>query len=271
MIFTTKGPNPGAIIVQWNIKALTKGSAGMWDCIIRAGGAEGSDLQAPQCPMTKAGEYNMLTKCKAAYMMMHMTKYSSGYFENLWAWTADHDMDSPNDPQTNINVYTGRGILIESQGPTWFYGGASEHSQLYQWQLSGAKNILLGHVQSETPYYQGPIISLLPFKEPFKVQGSSSEWASDPKFAECPRIAAGATDMCRRAWGLRIVGSQDIHVYSAGIYSFFTDSDVNACSQPGNVRYQSCQDRLVEVVGSTQVTIYNLFTIGSEEMIRAPK
>jgi len=56
--------------------------------------------------------------------------------------------------QTMISVYAGGGILIESQGPTWLYGTASEHNVLYQYQLNGASNLLLGMIQTESPYYQ---------------------------------------------------------------------------------------------------------------------
>ena len=111
-------------------------------------------------------------------MLLHLTSESSGYFENLWAWVrlkrsfclcrfprlahipsqvADHDLDNdlnaqasesnegiPLNVKTDISVYSGRGILIESQGPTWFWGTASEHSQLYQYQLSNATEIYMG-------------------------------------------------------------------------------------------------------------------------------
>jgi hypothetical protein len=40
-----------------------------------------------------------------------------------------------------ISVYTGRGTLIESQGPSWFIGSGSEHSALYQYQLYNAKDV----------------------------------------------------------------------------------------------------------------------------------
>jgi hypothetical protein len=40
-----------------------------------------------------------------------------------------------------ISVYTGRGTLIESQGPSWFIGSGSEHSALYQYQLYKAKDV----------------------------------------------------------------------------------------------------------------------------------
>lgn len=116
-------------------------------------------------------------------MLMHVTVSASGYFENVWAWVADHDLDSPlnggdGDTQAGvpqaanvqISIFAGRGILIESQGPTWFYGTASEHryryssptscrklsiseinnggSVLYQYQLLNAHNIYLGHMQT---------------------------------------------------------------------------------------------------------------------------
>lgn len=32
-------------------------------------------------------------------------------------------------------------MLIESQGPSWFYGTGSEHSVLYQYQVSNAQNV----------------------------------------------------------------------------------------------------------------------------------
>lgn len=68
--------------------------------------------------------------CVAASLMLHITSSSNGYFENMWAWVADHDIDNADD--TQITVACARGILIESQGPTWLYGTASEHSILYQ-------------------------------------------------------------------------------------------------------------------------------------------
>ena len=42
---------------------------------------------------------------------------------------------------SQISVYTGRGTLVESQGPCWFYGSGSEHSTFYQYQLYKAKNV----------------------------------------------------------------------------------------------------------------------------------
>jgi hypothetical protein len=65
----------------------------------------------------------------AASLLFHMTSQSLGYLENSWMWVADHDMDIVT--QDQINIYSGRGLLIESQGPTWLYGTAVEHNVLY--------------------------------------------------------------------------------------------------------------------------------------------
>lgn len=43
--------------------------------------------------------------------MLHMTEKSSGYLENIWAWVADHDLDSGPD-QTQIDIYVARGLLF---------------------------------------------------------------------------------------------------------------------------------------------------------------
>jgi hypothetical protein len=56
------------------------------------------------------------------------------------------------------------GILIESQGPSWLYGTASEHAVLYQYQLYNAKDIFMGMVR--------PIVLAL--------QGFSTNGCTDP-------------------------------------------------------------------------------------------
>lgn len=58
--------------------------------------------------------------CIAAFMSMHITPSAKGlYMENNWFWTADHDLDAI---FTNITVYSGRGLYIESEsGDIWLY------------------------------------------------------------------------------------------------------------------------------------------------------
>ena len=40
-----------------------------------------------------------------------------------------------------VSFYAGRGLLVESQGPCWFYGSSSEHSVLYQYQIYNATDV----------------------------------------------------------------------------------------------------------------------------------
>ena len=57
---------------------------------------------------------------------------------------SDNDMvmaDEPDKTANQISVYGARGMLIESQGPSWFYGTGSEHAVLYNYQLSNANNV----------------------------------------------------------------------------------------------------------------------------------
>jgi len=52
-------------------------------------------------------------------MLMHVTSSASNlYMENVWLWTADHDIDSSDN--TQITVYAGRGLYIESTAGTFW-------------------------------------------------------------------------------------------------------------------------------------------------------
>ena len=57
---------------------------------------------------------------------MHLKPSSSAYIENMWSWTADHDLDGG-----SATVYPGTagGFLIEAQQGTWILGsGVGESS-----------------------------------------------------------------------------------------------------------------------------------------------
>lgn len=129
MLFTSVGALPGLVMMEWNVRAETQGSVGMWDAHFRVGGAIGTELQVAQCPPQPI----IPAACIGAAMMLHLTTNSNGYFENIWAWVADHDIDDP--ANTQVTIAVGRGILVESEGPTWLYGTASEYSMLYQVSL----------------------------------------------------------------------------------------------------------------------------------------
>jgi glucan 1,3-beta-glucosidase len=257
MLFTVQGPTAGCILMEWNVHESSQGSAAMWDSHFRVGGAQGTNLQLADCP---AGAPSVNPKCMAASMLLHVTSQASGYFENVWAWVADHDLDNPENAQatesedgipqnalTDVSIYAGRGILIESQGPTWFYGSSSEHSVLYQYQLSNASTVFLGHMQTETPYYQPNPTAL----EPYTI----GQFPNDPTFEDC------ADDYCKGAWALRILNSTDVFIYSAGFYSFFQNNQLG-CSNAEN-----CQQRMVETDFVQGLWLYNLFTRGNVEIV----
>ena len=90
LLFTTRGATAGLIAIEWNIQADTQGSAGLWDCHVRIGGAAGTKLTPAECPPVTSG---INSGCSAASLMMHLTPSASGYFENMWLWGADHMLE----------------------------------------------------------------------------------------------------------------------------------------------------------------------------------
>ncbi|KAI1073930.1 putative glucan 1,3-beta-glucosidase precursor [Whalleya microplaca] len=264
MMFTVKAPSAGCILMEWNVHEIAQGSAILFDSHFRVGGAAGTHLQAADCPAFATAVDH---KCMAATMLMHITTHASAYIHNAWLWVADHDIDNlgnaeayessdgvpVNANQTQISIYAGRGLLIESQGPVWLYGVSSEHAQLHQFSLHGASNIYMGHIQTETPYYQPNPNALEPYGPAL-----DSSFIGDPTYNDCH------DDRCRGAWALRIINSTNVMIYSAGFYSFFQNNHL------GCTDTESCQLALVETSFSEGLWIYNLFTKGNVEII-SPK
>lgn len=193
--------------------------------------------------------------------------------------TADHDIDD--ESNTQITLYAGRGFCtffsfsfsfsfsvlplipvanetnpdVEStNGPLWLWGTGSEHFVLYQYQFANTKNIFMGQIQTETPYYQPTPNALVPF--------TPNTSLNDPDFsASC----AGVDGNCAAAWGLRILDSSDVLVYGGGLYSFFSDYSTSCSTFDAG---QTCQQRIASIEGSvSNVGLYNLNTIGTIEMI----
>ncbi|EXL41482.1 hypothetical protein FOCG_16286 [Fusarium oxysporum f. sp. radicis-lycopersici 26381] len=246
MMMTVKGATAGAIMMEWNVHESGQGSAGLWDTHFRVGGAAGTDLTVKDCPKL-SGKVN--PNCVAASLMLHLTPDSSGYFENVWMWTADHDFDTAD--QTQVDIYVGRGMLVESKGPTWLWGTSVEHCVLYQYQLSGAQNIVMGLIQTETPYFQSFPEAPAPF--------TPGAFPNDPSFHNCTKTSKS----CAMAWALRIIDSSAVHVLSAGLYSFFNRYD-QTCLSSGR---HDCQDKLFYAEQSYDVWVQNLVTLGSIEMV----
>jgi len=235
MIFSTVGPAPGAIVVEWNVKETTQGSAGTWDTHIRLGGAAGTNLEIEQC---LPGNIKDESGCMAAFMALHLTRDSSAYLEGMWVWLADHTLDE--DGASQLTIFSGRGILSESQGPVWMIGTASEHHTLYQYQLLNAKDHYMGLIQTETPYFQ-PYTTPLPY--PFNI---TSKYG-DPEFP--PEITM--------AWALIVRSSTDIIIFGAGLYSFYSNYSQEC------LKTRNCQNQILNVSGDSSVYIYSLATVAS--------
>lgn len=241
-LISTIGPQPGAILVEWNLHdpPNAPGSNGIWDVHYRIGGAIGTNIEPNNCP-SGDGSTAPASVCTGAWALLHLTETGNLYAENVWGWTADHDIDKGSD----VNVYNYRGFLCESQGPTWLYGTAFEHSVLYQYNLHNAKNIFMGAIQTETPYYQPST------NTPF-----SPSDPTDPKY--CTNDAR-----CNMAYGLAIQNSTQIWIYSTGLYSFFEVWD-QACLQNGQ---PSCQESMIYISNSDHIYSYAVSTYGAINML----
>lgn len=120
----------------------------MWDTHWRIGGSNGTQLQSSNCVKTPTQVTTANTKCDGAFLLTHVTRTGQVLMSNNWGWVSDHELDLPDHQQ--INLYNGRGLLVESQGPFWAYGSSYEHSVLYNYNVANAKEVYLGIIQSET-------------------------------------------------------------------------------------------------------------------------
>jgi hypothetical protein len=208
LLFQTRGPQPGAILMQWNARDPSgqQGVNAMWDVHFRVAGSRGTDLEVAQCIKNPNSTISTPdANCVAAFMLFHIAKTASVYVENCWAWTSDHALDTPFD---QITVYNGRGILTEStDGPVWMYATAAEHNTLYQFQFQNASNVFVGTAQTETPYFQSNPGASVPFT-------TNATW-NDPDYSSCSGV------LCNKSWAFRVLDSSKISVYGAGLYSFF--------------------------------------------------
>lgn len=149
-IISTQGQQRGAILIQHNLAAPAGSPSGLWDVHTRIGGFAGSNLQKGRCaktPGTTITSTNLVQNCISGFMHMHITKPAAGvYLENVWLWTADHDIEAAGLDQ--ITIYSGRGLLDEStNGPVWLVGTGVEHNQRYEYQFLNTKNVWAGQVR----------------------------------------------------------------------------------------------------------------------------
>ncbi|KAH8817280.1 putative exo-beta-1,3-glucanase [Xylogone sp. PMI_703] len=242
MLFTVADVLPGCILVQVNMAGFQKGDVGFWNSHFRIGGAAGSRVETA-CQDAP---------CKAAFLMLHLTETASAYIEDMWGWTADHDLDK----DYNQLISTGRGALVESKKAVWLVGTAFEHNTLYQYNFVSAENVFVGMQQCETPYWQG-------VGSPAGPDFNPSPWTpnqayGDPTFSNCAKGDAN----CRMAWYQRVVGGSDIYIYGSGFWTFFNHN--GACQGVNG----TCQDNACEIVGNPQRLFWwNLNTRGNLNLL----
>ena len=252
LMWETRGPTPGAIVVQWNVDASSQGSAGIWDAHFRIGATAGTDLQQDRClknagtPVSSSSDASV-EACTAAFLLLHVTPGSNGYFENVWGWVSDHELDL--DTRDQVTIYNGRGFLIEGDGPNWLYGTSAEHNTLYNYQWRNSRNTFAGVIQTETAYFQGNPNALIPFTPQVEAWG-------DPDFSSCTQAN------CARTWGARFVNSSSIFIYGSGLYNFFENYNTPVC-----LGTETCQERMVDIQDSQDIYLWAFNTKGSEYMV----
>ncbi|CRK47534.1 hypothetical protein BN1723_007591 [Verticillium longisporum] len=268
MILSTRGPAPGAKILEYNLHSVAGEASGMWDVHIRVGGFAGTDLLLEQCPTYPNRTVAIEPSCFAAWGSMHITRPAAGLLmENCWVWVADHDLEDPSYRQ--ITIFAGRGVLVESdEGRLWFHASSSEHHVLYQYLFHRTRDVYMGQIQTETPYFQPNPPATVPFP-PVRAY-------HDPDFAkECAAGAHPDADPrvpCAMAWALKIEASRDIKIYGAGLYSFFNDYSTACCQIGAGAR---CQQRIFDIGGSHGGCVYGNATasgvVGSSTGVEASR
>lgn len=232
MLFTVGDILPGCKMVEVNIAGAHPGDVGFWNTHIRVGGAVGSKVQS-QCAGGPA-------KCKAAWANLHLTSTSSAYIENMWGWTADHDLDGENGQV----IATGRGILVEATAGTWLVGTGFEHHTLYQYNFENAHNVFSTMQQSESAYWQGPgnVLAPAPWQD--------NLINSDPDFSQC----AEGDALCRMGLFERIHASSNLFLYGGCNWVFFNNG--GDC-QSNNGK---CQKNAIQIQDSSAIYLYGTNT-----------
>lgn len=147
-------------------------------------------------------------------------------------------------------------MLVEGSN-IWMWATGSEHHTLYQFQFYEAVDVFAGFIQTETPYMQpSPDAKSQPYPTDFANY-------HDPDYA----TVCVAGQVCD-AFALRIVNSRSIHIYGAGLYSFFKNYDVSCSSPDAPNGFRDCQHRIFSLEGSsTDIVIYTLSEVGAVEMV----
>jgi len=110
-------------------------------------------------------------------------------------------------------------------------------------------------IQTESAYFHPQPTAPTPFEK------AIGKFPSDPDFKECNSDAT-----CKVSWALAIYQSSNVHIVGAGLYSWFFDNYNQDC-----IEKRTCQKRILWIDDATSgLYMYNLFTVGVEEMFSMP-
>ena len=244
MRFSVAEVLPGAIIMEVNM-AGSPGDVGIWNSIITIGGT--ADTTVKNCSDDDT------STCMAAFLGLHLTSSSSAYVQNIWVWTADHNLDGG--PLQQIS--TGRGLLVEATKGTWLTGTSSEHNWLYNYNLHNAQNVYAGMQQTESPYMQGNGATHL----------APAPWTAvsdygDPDFSWCD----AGDGFCRSSLAQNVDGGSDILLHSSAQWAFFNGPWDGTYS--GTACQGSCQSNMNRVTGAPENMVwYGVNTKSVDTMI----
>lgn len=104
----------------------------------------------------------------------------------------------------------------------------------------------MGHIQTETPYFQSnPDVSV-----PFPVNANFQD----------PDLTKGSK-LDKKALGVRIFNSKDVYIYGAGCYSFFENYDQKCVAE------NNCQSNMITIDKSSKVQLLGLSTKAAINMV----
>ncbi|KAK6512918.1 hypothetical protein TWF506_009080 [Arthrobotrys conoides] len=249
ILVTAKAGSAGAISFQWNLKGpdIYNDVGGMWSCHSVIGAQPFSGLEAAQC----GHGARPLSKCTGGFMHLHITRHASNlYLENNYYASAAYQSIQPS-PSQPLDVYVGRGVLIDgSPGGIWLYSIASQNSVLYQYQIQNSANIFASSLESTNPSFQSNPVA----PAPFTVVNTS---LSDPNFATiCKAHTGAAYAKCAKAFGLRIINSDNVAIYSTSLLS---GQDNYAPNCPGG--HFNCQLVMISVEKQARSPVNKLVSI----------
>ncbi|KAJ8609294.1 hypothetical protein MRB53_039169 [Persea americana] len=227
VIMSTRGPAPGAILIQWN---LASANAPQYSTVPE--GYTGPRFRIDNHRVSLVGYSQCFNPAHRDQQQMYSGSHQYPCYEvsaETCTWKTHgfgllimmlKILNFVKSPSTQ-----GRGLLIESNYAVWLVGTAVEHHSLYEYQFANTQDIFAGHIQTETAYYQPnpPVCDTIPFD------------------------------------------SFDVYIYGAGHYSFFHDYNVT-CSQQGYGAECQSRIVSLEG-SYQNVAIYGLSTVGSQSMV----